>query len=918
MIPSAISPKDSQPPTPGGSAIRPAPILVLLCLVLGLTAVAWRAKVYGDAARARARLEALARGAALESEFNQAITAAEVLGALVKQSGGAPSGFQAAAAALLAAYPGLASLELAPGGVVGDIAPRAGRERHLGFNVLKDPGQGPGASAAVQSRALMVAGPLTLEHGEPGIVVRVPIFQRGRDGRDYFWGLVAVSMQLPGALARARINGLPAQGYDYALLASAAGARKPAAIATHGALPLQDTVQQPVRARNLEFRLALRPRAGWVSPMKVALECLGVMAVCGLLWVMVRRWEDLQPASEAAGGTLSPRPRGGEKEDREAAQGKLRFAEEKVRLQEAARTANVAKQVTQAKLKEAQSRADELQTRMESAVRATAEAAQARQAEIQEAQEAIGRAEQARGELQARLEADLDAERKAAAAARAELKEAQSRADELQARLESAVRATAEAVQVRQAEIQEAQEAVGRAKQTHGELQASLEADLDAERKAAAAVRAKLKEARLRADELQTRLQAQQAAMADLESRLEAAHRSQAEAAAASVFRLECSEASNKELQERLVAAAQLEARIVELTALLEAARTPVREVQTDSDTSAAALVAEPAPAIHNETAAADAAPVEAPSADPPSPVETPAPEEAPAPAPAPTETASPAKRVKRRKARPDRQIDLFESQVEPAKDPAPAPPPEPVASMPEPAPEAASEPAADDRDANADLEAADQNAALELPTIEGLATAEGFARAGGDPELYLNALQHFVEQQAGVPDKIQEALLQGDPAAAGRIIQALQSQADEIGAKAAQSAAADLAHAVGEPSDPARIESCWQELDRILRGLVADLKPLSKPEETKSPAPARPPGPVNIARLRKAVNEILPLLVDQDPGSKDCFKANRGVFRSAFSAEAFPEFERLVKESDLAAALEQLRKAAKRHGISV
>ncbi|MEI8041864.1 MAG: hypothetical protein WCL11_10675, partial [Verrucomicrobiota bacterium] len=61
-----------------------------------------------------------------------------------------------------------------------------------------------------------------------------------------------------------------------------------------------------------------------------------------------------------------------------------------------------------------------------------------------------------------------------------------------------------------------------------------------------------------------------------------------------------------------------------------------------------------------------------------------------------------------------------------------------------------------------------------------------------------------------------------------------------------------------------------------------------------------------------------LPLLVDQDPGSKDCFKANRAVFRPAFSAEAFPEFERLVKESDLSAALEQLRKAVKRHGISV
>ena len=918
MLPSATSTIGSRPPAGGGLAIRPAPILVLLCLVLGLAAVAWRAKAHGDAARARARIEALARGAALESEFNQATTAAEVLGALVKQSGGVPPGFQGSAVELIASHPGLSSLELAPGGVVGDIAPRAGRERRIGFNVLKDPAQGPGASAAVRRRAPTAAGPLTLEHGEPGIVVRVPVFQRGRDGRDSFWGLVAASMPLPGALARARISGLSAQGYDYALLAGAAGTGKPAVIATHGSFPLQDAVQQPVRAQNLELRLALRPRAGWGSPMKVALECLGVIAVCGLLWVAVSRWDGPRLASEAGEGIFASKPGGGTKEDLEAAQGQLRFAEEKVRLQEAARSADIAKQITQTKLKEAQARADELQARLDSAVRATAEAAQAGQAEIQQAQEALGRAEHAHGELQARLEADLDVERKAAAAARTELKKARSRADELQARLESDVRATDEAAQARQAEIQQAHEALGRAEHERGELQARLEADFDVERKAAAAARTELKKARSRADELQTRLQAQQAVAADLESRLEAAHRAQAEEAAASASRLERSEASNRELQERLVAAAQLEARIVELTALLEETRTPVGEVQTDSDTSAAALVAEPAPAIHNETVAADAAPVEAPPADPPAPIETPAPAEAPVPAPAPAETASPAKRVKRRKARPDRQIDLFESQVEPAKDPAPTPPPEPVASTPEPAPEAASEPAADDRESNADQESADLNEALELPAIEGLAAAEGLARAGGDPALYINALQHFVEQQAGTPDKIQEALLQGDPAAAGRIIQALQTQADEIGARAAQSAAADLAHAVGEPSDPARIESCWQELDRILRSLVTDLKPLSKPRETKPPAAARPPGPVNIPKLRKAVNEILPLLVDQDPGSKDCFKANRAVFRPAFSAEAFPEFERLVKESDLSAALEQLRKAVKRHGISV
>jgi hypothetical protein len=74
----------------------------------------------------------------------------------------------------------------------------------------------------------------------------------------------------------------------------------------------------------------------------------------------------------------------------------------------------------------------------------------------------------------------------------------------------------------------------------------------------------------------------------------------------------------------------------------------------------------------------------------------------------------------------------------------------------------------------------------------------------------------------------------------------------------------------------------------------------------------------VNPAQLRKAVNEILPLLADQDPGAKDCLKANRAAFRSAFASEAYEEFEQFVKGGDFGTALEQLKKAAKKHGISL
>jgi two-component system sensor histidine kinase/response regulator len=210
--------------------------------------------------------------------------------------------------------------------------------------------------------------------------------------------------------------------------------------------------------------------------------------------------------------------------------------------------------------------------------------------------------------------------------------------------------------------------------------------------------------------------------------------------------------------------------------------------------------------------------------------------------------------------------------------------------------------------------------AILDLPVIEGLVASDGLARAGDNPKLYFKALQHFVEQHASAPEKIREALQQGDLAAAERMAQSLRTSAGDIGASAVQSAAAALVRTVQEPPDPVETESRWEELEKVVRDLVADLKPVLKPKEGK-PVPIRrmpAPPPVNPAQLRKAANEILPLLADHDPGAKDCLKANRATFRSAFTAEAYEEFEQCVKRSDFGAALEQLKKAAKKYGISL
>jgi hypothetical protein len=76
------------------------------------------------------------------------------------------------------------------------------------------------------------------------------------------------------------------------------------------------------------------------------------------------------------------------------------------------------------------------------------------------------------------------------------------------------------------------------------------------------------------------------------------------------------------------------------------------------------------------------------------------------------------------------------------------------------------------------------------------------------------------------------------------------------------------------------------------------------------------PAPPIDPAQFRKAFNQILPLLTDRDPGAKDCLKDNRRTFRSAFAPEVYSEFEDLVKDGQFEAALEELKKAARKHGI--
>jgi sensor domain CHASE-containing protein len=746
---------------------QPALIVFVVCLAVGLGMAAWRAKVRGKAASNAARTLAMAEAAETELQFNQAISAAETLGALASQAGGAVPNFQKVAQDLLATRPGLATLELQPAGVVSDIVPKGGNERAIGTNVFKNPALAPDASVAMQSRMLTLSGPVPLYRGELGIVARVPVFTRGRDGREVCWGFVAASMRFSDALKNAGMGGLPAKGYHYAFFTPAFARQRAVFVAGLGGPPPEDVVPQKLRVPGLRFNLAVWPVSGWLSTTRVVIEALGTLMLAALLGLLTHLLEANRHLEQSLIET-------DQRVIRET-------AERKKALEELGR------------MKDAGS---------------------AMQGELEQTRAALRQAESGLAESLGVLDGAVRNAQDTGTAAQIQVKEAESKAAELQARLEAKVRSAEETANARQADLAEARAALDRAQQSVREFEARLAGMAEAEKQTADA---------------QARWQQDQATIAGLQRRLESSTRTAERAAEASTTRLEELETANRQLQERLAAAEPSEAQVAELTERLQKAETELvrlREASIGSTGSAAADPSDPPPPVQPAVTNDPAAAAEPPASSAPAVVE---------PEPAPKAAAT---------------------EESPAAETGAPDAPQPAQENP-PLPETDNEPGP-------------AGAAAKAPPLEDVSADE--------------------PSQTPTPAAAPEAQAKAPKRRKNR----RDDQMDLF------SGPAPDAQAAPEPD--------------------TDLKPESKPKEDK-PAPARrlpTPPPVNLPQLRKAVNEILPLLTDQDPGAKDCLKANRDAFRSAFSPEGYVEFEQFVKSADFAAALEHLRKAVRKQGISI
>lgn len=140
---------------------------VIFLLAAGVTAgVIWRLEENDlKDLRQDAALHATLHGDAVQISIDQALSATYALAALVHQGKGIVRDFDMTAQMMLPLYPGVSSLQLAPGGIVQHIVPLPGNERAIGLDLLKNPAHAKAAAVARHTGKLTLEGPFNLIQG---------------------------------------------------------------------------------------------------------------------------------------------------------------------------------------------------------------------------------------------------------------------------------------------------------------------------------------------------------------------------------------------------------------------------------------------------------------------------------------------------------------------------------------------------------------------------------------------------------------------------------------------------------------------------------------------------------------------------------------------------------------------------------
>ena len=143
-------------------------------------------------------------------------------------------------AAVYSYGPHIRNLALAVGYTIAEVHPLAGNEPAIGRDYRDLPAQWPSVRRAIESRSVVLTGPVKLVQGGTGLIYRRPIFINGQ-----YWGLFSTVIDIP-SLLNAALKDLDKERFEFAIRTEEQGSAEdgilwgsPALLADPGAVQLE-------------------------------------------------------------------------------------------------------------------------------------------------------------------------------------------------------------------------------------------------------------------------------------------------------------------------------------------------------------------------------------------------------------------------------------------------------------------------------------------------------------------------------------------------------------------------------------------------------------------------------------------------------------------------------------------------------
>lgn len=174
------------------------PIIVFTLSVFAcLRLLQYYEKTWEDEHKSNLNKIALTQSVYLTRHLEKTLSAAYILGSIVKQNNGIIDDFEVYAHDIYESIGNIDNLQLAPNGIIEKVYPLEGHEKAIGHNILSDVTRNKEALLAIKTKQLSLAGPFELVQGGTAIIGRYPIYlNKTIQNADSFWGFSSVLIYL--------------------------------------------------------------------------------------------------------------------------------------------------------------------------------------------------------------------------------------------------------------------------------------------------------------------------------------------------------------------------------------------------------------------------------------------------------------------------------------------------------------------------------------------------------------------------------------------------------------------------------------------------------------------------------------------------------------------------------------------------